>query len=671
MATRHHVNGHLTNYSLNKLSKGFVRGHDDDPTGGSGSKRSLTSLLELLREKGEDVDALWDSLVTLVGNTAAALYGPVMEACESCKSSGRNLFQVLGFDVLLDKDLEPMLLELNNQPSLTIDTPVALDELPVESTSSGGGADTPDGSAIAGATLPDTARRCHAAPEPKPRGGVEAPSSPAAGTGSESESSNDDGSDDNSGCSSTSGNKTNSSSTSDSRLDDSGSSDETSHGSSPPAANSVWDPDQWDSQNESDDVLRLSRHLVQTSFKLGPAEIQAEARDNPELELEGLPMEGSLRDQGQGPLSEAKPGKEASVRFRFSPSQHSKGHQNGAESSPGSPEPDGGGSPLTASKMMIGPRCRAHPSGRRNSQETPAKPQASSQKQSNVNSRVPGSVSRTGNPTSETARGGRSAKVSGGGSSSSSSSPVRRPVHHAKPWGASQPKTRRNPYVVPQSSKPAPVLRDAEPQDVATPSGPSPPGRPTRLEATRPCTCKELQVPHRHVVSAVDRQAKLRVLAGALRIARSLQRGRDPMEHESVEEWFDECEPELEDAAESSAADEAERCTTPLLLGLYNLYCSCSSFKSDGEAKVRQVESFKVRRMAMESGLVGPDTTFRAVDFDILFQRWRTREGDSQAACSKFIGFVELLIALVSRSLPGTPVQTALAAAVSWSSGQP
>ena len=41
------MTSHLTNYSLNKKSEGFVRGEEDDETGGEGSKRSLSSLLKV------------------------------------------------------------------------------------------------------------------------------------------------------------------------------------------------------------------------------------------------------------------------------------------------------------------------------------------------------------------------------------------------------------------------------------------------------------------------------------------------------------------------------------------------------------------------------------------------------------------------------------------------
>jgi len=127
-ASKDKVNCHLTNYSLNKHSDAFVRGGEDDATGGSGSKRSLDAVMDELRGRGEDVEGLWDALRKLAGNTVAALHGPVMEACEEAKSDGANLFQVMGFDVLLDSALKPLLLEVNNHPSMAIDTPVPLAE---------------------------------------------------------------------------------------------------------------------------------------------------------------------------------------------------------------------------------------------------------------------------------------------------------------------------------------------------------------------------------------------------------------------------------------------------------------------------------------------------------------------------------------------------------------
>lgn len=48
---------------------------------------------KLLQEKGEDVQVLWDKLMTLVANTVAALHGPTMEALERIDSTGENLFQ--------------------------------------------------------------------------------------------------------------------------------------------------------------------------------------------------------------------------------------------------------------------------------------------------------------------------------------------------------------------------------------------------------------------------------------------------------------------------------------------------------------------------------------------------------------------------------------------------
>lgn len=65
----HRVFMHLTNYSLNVHSGGFV--HSD--SGSTGSKRSLSSVLGRLAEGGVDVRKLWSEILALVVKTVIAL----------------------------------------------------------------------------------------------------------------------------------------------------------------------------------------------------------------------------------------------------------------------------------------------------------------------------------------------------------------------------------------------------------------------------------------------------------------------------------------------------------------------------------------------------------------------------------------------------------------------
>ena len=63
---------HLTNYSLNKYSTQFS--HHDDPTDGSkGTKRTISSLMQLLGQQGVDSTQLWADIKTVVGRTTEAM----------------------------------------------------------------------------------------------------------------------------------------------------------------------------------------------------------------------------------------------------------------------------------------------------------------------------------------------------------------------------------------------------------------------------------------------------------------------------------------------------------------------------------------------------------------------------------------------------------------------
>ena len=112
---------HLTNYSLNARSEKFVRGGDalDE-----GNKRTMSSVFRHLLDIGVDTDALWQSLMDIITKTLAALAVPLANEYAGMfgLDSGQNprSFQLLGFDVMLDENLKPWLLEINSNPSLSV-----------------------------------------------------------------------------------------------------------------------------------------------------------------------------------------------------------------------------------------------------------------------------------------------------------------------------------------------------------------------------------------------------------------------------------------------------------------------------------------------------------------------------------------------------------------------
>ncbi|XP_078483142.1 tubulin polyglutamylase ttll6-like isoform X1 [Ciona intestinalis] len=109
---------HLTNYAINKNSEDFVR--DDE----SGSKRKLATVCQWLEDHGYDVAKMWASIEDVVIKTLISAHPILKHNYRTCFPNhlrGSACFEILGFDVMLDKKLKAWLLEVNHSPSFHTD----------------------------------------------------------------------------------------------------------------------------------------------------------------------------------------------------------------------------------------------------------------------------------------------------------------------------------------------------------------------------------------------------------------------------------------------------------------------------------------------------------------------------------------------------------------------
>lgn len=116
---------HLTNYSVNKSNENFVQNNSDCEN--TSSKRSLKWLRNWLDENGMESNKVWSNICDVVVKTLISIQPSLAEAYRDCKSDKENqnpftCFEILGFDVMLTEDGNPVLIEVNHTPSFRTDS---------------------------------------------------------------------------------------------------------------------------------------------------------------------------------------------------------------------------------------------------------------------------------------------------------------------------------------------------------------------------------------------------------------------------------------------------------------------------------------------------------------------------------------------------------------------
>ncbi|NWV69478.1 TTLL4 polyglutamylase, partial [Malurus elegans] len=113
---------HLTNYSVNKKNAAYKSNSDEIAC--QGHKWALKALWSYLTKKGVNSEAIWEKIKDIVIKTIIASEPYVNNLVKLYVRRPYCCHELFGFDIMLDENLKPWILEVNISPSLHSNSPL-------------------------------------------------------------------------------------------------------------------------------------------------------------------------------------------------------------------------------------------------------------------------------------------------------------------------------------------------------------------------------------------------------------------------------------------------------------------------------------------------------------------------------------------------------------------
>lgn len=111
---------HLTNFSINKKAQNYKKASGaEEGEEENCSKWSIKQLAAAFKSMDIEFDGVWAKIKDVIIKAVISVE-PILANNLSRAANGRRIcFEVFGFDIILDRDLKPWLLEVNVLPSLS------------------------------------------------------------------------------------------------------------------------------------------------------------------------------------------------------------------------------------------------------------------------------------------------------------------------------------------------------------------------------------------------------------------------------------------------------------------------------------------------------------------------------------------------------------------------
>jgi tubulin polyglutamylase TTLL5 len=117
---------HLTNYAVNKNNKNYIQNNQPFDIDYNSSKWTLTSFKQYLEDHYIDSKLIFDKIDDIIIKTLISCENNLVSAISKYCAFQENCFELYGFDILIDDNLNCWLMEVNLSPNLHYDAPIDL-----------------------------------------------------------------------------------------------------------------------------------------------------------------------------------------------------------------------------------------------------------------------------------------------------------------------------------------------------------------------------------------------------------------------------------------------------------------------------------------------------------------------------------------------------------------